>query len=763
MKKLIALFSSVAVFLLAVPTGAAESTYFEDNFDCSNETSFGNPAGLYSWESNYEFENWETASNGGVSPTRDAGLGSFGDPIDDYESFLLTGHSTWKDYVIDATIQNADDDAMGLVARYSGPGSFYACYITGHLAPRCGGNNDEGAFAALIRVDGNQNCDPDNQYDLATSRDFNYSAPGNLKQVYPIRMSVVGGAITCTIDIDRNGIGVGTDLVLSHEDPNPLPAGQAGLLNFANGNSNGDARFDDVVISGFDADADGDGLPDSVEAAIGTNPNNPDSDGDGISDRHEAGMPDNVPDTDGTGGINALDTDSDGDGLLDSQEAGDADLETAPPDTDCDGVADYLDLDSDNDGLDDDRDNCPTVSNVAQVDVDGDSVGDACDNDLANPNSCADYDYDGCDDCVVTGGPPSSSNDGADANGNGVCDAGEDVDNDGISDDIDLDDDNDGIPDSIEGTGDTDGDGIADYLDLDSDDDGIPDVVEAGHDADDDNQDGQLDCPGGFGNNGLCNDVETAADTGTIDYDVNETDGDLVPDFQDLDSDNDGISDVLEGGSNCTDASIETGVCDGPDSDGDGAVDSIDENFGHGLDGYTSPVDTDDDGTPDYKDLDSDSDGIDDIDEGPHGDHDDDNDGRIDDITDGDGDGLPDNTDSSPGAFGGTAGPVDTDGDGLMDSQDVDSDNDGIEDGVDNCRIVENPDQADADGDGVGDACVNDDGGAFDDTLGLSGGSCSVSGSGGALWMLLGLLFSFTMVRRRHIAVSASAAQSVEE
>ena len=37
----------------------------------------------------------------------------------------------------------------------------------------------------------------------------------------------------------------------------------------------------------------------------------------------------------------------------------------------------------------------------------------------------------------------------------------------------------------------------------------------------------------------------------------------------------------------------------------------------------------------------------------------------------------------------------------------VDTDGDGIPDGIDNCRLVYNPDQADRDGDGVGDACDN--------------------------------------------------------
>ena len=52
---------------------------------------------------------------------------------------------------------------------------------------------------------------------------------------------------------------------------------------------------------------------------------------------------------------------------------------------------------------------------------------------------------------------------------------------------------------------------------------------------------------------------------------------------------------------------------------------------------------------------------------------------------------------------------ADNDGDGQGDACDSDDDNDGVVDIDDNCPFVANPDQADNDGDGQGDACDSDD------------------------------------------------------
>lgn len=224
----------------------------------------------------------------------------------------------------------------------------------------------------------------------------------------------------------------------------------------------------------------------------------------------------------------------------------------------------------------------------------------------------------------------------------GIGVASTDSDGDGIPDDTDQDDDNDGIPDSVEGTGDTDGDGILDSRDLDSDNDGINDVIEAG--GTDANGDGKLDgTPNG-----------TTGQIGSGLTPIN-SDNDTVPDYKDLDSDNDGVSDLQEGGSNGTDADND-GVVDGPDTDGDGIPDSVDGFVGFGDANSPALPNGDGDTLPDYRDVDSDNDGtMDIVEKANKGALDANNDGQVDNPTDPDGDGIANNSglDTKPAAFGG--------------------------------------------------------------------------------------------------------------
>ncbi|MEW7280177.1 gliding motility-associated C-terminal domain-containing protein [Aquimarina sp. 2201CG1-2-11] len=261
---------------------------------------------------------------------------------------------------------------------------------------------------------------------------------------------------------------------------------------------------------------------------------------------------------------------------------------------------------------------------------------------------------------------------------------GDDSDNDGIPDPIDLDDDNDGIPDTVEQGGnptlDTDGDGIIDSLDLDSDGDGVLDVIESGGNGLDVNNDGQVDGP--YGTDGIADSIQNTPDDGMINYTLMDSDEDGTSDFQDIDDDGDGVytinEDVNIDGSPVGDDSDEDGIPNYLDTDDDGdGISTEEENPNNDADGdpFTGDTqDTDGDGIADYLDTDDDGDGVNTIEE----DVNDDNNPLNDDT---DADGVPDYLDT------------DDDGDGILT---IDETPDPNGDG--------NPDDAfDSDGDGTPD------------------------------------------------------------
>lgn len=194
-----------------------------------------------------------------------------------------------------------------------------------------------------------------------------------------------------------------------------------------------------------------------------------------------------------------------------------------------------------------------------------------------------------------------------------------------VTDAIDLDADDDGIVDSFEdlnldGDGDpateptdSDNDGIPDYLDIDSDDDGIPDNVEAQTTAD-------YIAPSGQDTNanGLDDAYETNGNLGIFPVD---TDGDLLPDYLDDDSDNDNVPDNIEAHDIDQDG-IPDVTYIGSDKDSDGLDDSyegvtqIDQDVNDEIDDpYNTLPNTDGDEESDYRDTDDDDDGIETTDE----------------------------------------------------------------------------------------------------------------------------------------------------
>ncbi|OWW24114.1 hypothetical protein B4Q04_16705 [Zobellia sp. OII3] len=477
-----------------------------------------------------------------------------------------------------------------------------------------------------------------NAYDLDSDNDgildtveaqatSSFNAPGAID---PATGIPVVGTDTDGIDpIDTDGDGNPDYLDLDADND-----GVTDTLEAGGADTDGDGAID-----GF-TDADGNGVADSVDA---TPLPDGDSDNDGVLDRLDLdsdndGIPDVTEaggvDGDGDGIIDTFMTDADNDGLADSVDPvgpATAGMPLENPDTDGDGLDDRLDLDSDNDGI-------PDVLEAGGTDPDNDG--------RIGTGAIADDDGDGLSNIVDT---DDNTTQGTPGDGGGTALPISDFDGDGLPDYLDIDSDNDGITDTTEAGGtdvdgdgridgfddttttdgwddataaspllipDTDEDGKSDYLDIDADDDGIPDNVEAQTTA------GYVAPANAEATNGL----DTNYPTGLTPVD---TDGDLIPDYLDPDSDNDGVYDVFEAGQ---------GIIMDPlaDSDNDGLNDAFDDTPGNDVNNdldigalatdnvddldpnevdFRSILDTDGDGIMDTVDIDDDNDGILDVDE----------------------------------------------------------------------------------------------------------------------------------------------------
>ena len=236
------------------------------------------------------------------------------------------------------------------------------------------------------------------------------------------------------------------------------------------------------------------------------------------------------------------------------------------------------------------------ASGLGFVDFDGDGI----------PNSVdLDSDNDGIPDIVEAGGA-DTDNDGrldtfTDANANGLNDASELA---GAMLITGADTNNDGKADSYPNKN-ADKAGKSNPYDIDSDDDGIVDAIEAGFPYYVTISNGKVM---GAAINGWAVAIQSLANLGLA-----NSDNRGPANYLDIDSDDDGISDNIEG--QPTDSYV---LPADTDTDGDGLIDSYDVSVnsfgGNGI----SPYDHDSDGLPDYIDLDTDNDGALDLNEASH-------------------------------------------------------------------------------------------------------------------------------------------------
>ncbi|MFZ1530062.1 MAG: T9SS type A sorting domain-containing protein, partial [Ferruginibacter sp.] len=493
----------------------------------------------------------------------------------------------------------------------------------------------------------------------SAARDKNNICPG--KQV---ALSLTGGQLGTNASWRWYAGSCSGTLVGTGTNINVTPASTTTYYVRAEGDCNNTVCRTVTVTVSCDIDKDDDGIPDYVESYIPAATQ--DANGNGVDNSNDvtyAGYVDNNND------------------FLNDNFVADGDLDN-------DGTPNYLDS-----------------SFPGRIDTNGDGVDDRFDMDLDRiPNMLdLDSDNDGIPDVVEAGG--------VDDNGDGKIDNYSDTDADGFSQNSDGN--NTGAYISGIGLGlpDLDNDGVPNTIDRDSDNDGIPDVVEVyGTDVNNDgiidgfvdaNSDGLHDAY--IYGSGLLRTGPDIDNNGRADYYPNKNmDNDGRANPYDIDSDGDGIVDVVEAGF--------------ADTDFNGFVDGA-----RGTDGWSIIVNglpalnlvntdaaTDAGGAkPNWRDVDSDNDGIPDNVEGMS------TAGyRLPAFADADNDGLDNSYDLAPfaGTFGGSGNiPYDRDIDGIPDFRDLDTDADGALDiyeghdynfnGVADDNII--PLNADTDNDGL--------------------------------------------------------------
>jgi len=428
-------------------------------------------------------------------------------------------------------------------------------------------------------------------------------------------------------------------------------------------------------------DSDNDGLPDLIETtAHGTDPNNADTDDDGLTDLEEIDQFITNPlaaDTDGDGladreeldlGLDPLRSDTDGDTITDGDEIAIYSSNPLLADTDGDGLPDGVevndhetdptDLDSDNDNIPDGFEIHNIGSDPTRADSDNDGLSDDFEFHFSRTNPTnPDSDDDGLTDTAelnIYNTDPTV----ADTDADGTLD-GDEI-NLGTNP-SNLDEDGDGLANSAEGLVDSDLDGLPNLMDRDSDNDGIPDVLESG--LSDVNFDGMLDSVEDLEEFNRSVDtvdlvekteqvqeqtppVQTVRDTRSVRLaSVRNSDETSTPELITTppDEDQDGVPNFLDldsdqdGVSDYVEstARYESNITRNNSFD-DANNDGLDDSYHQGI----APLDTDSDGIYNFLDLDSDNDGSYDLVES--GSKDENNDGTLDSFIDADADGIAD-------------------------------------------------------------------------------------------------------------------------
>jgi uncharacterized protein (TIGR03382 family) len=349
---------STTTFLMALASIARGQTVLDwaDDFDAYNAEPFSGTSG---WEAGYSGDAWTAAGTDGVHNLTNAWSSGQWGADSSFSNYLVqTGHTN-DDFLLEVDVLSDDDDALGVVFRWTDIDNYYVVFWSHHWYPGTadGDWQDDGPYAKLYSIRNGSATE------LGSVQDAQYG----VGQVHRVRVIAVGDAIDVWLDEDRDGVFEASERTFSVSDGDHAE-GSVGLYSYSNGDGTLNSWFDDLEVHVFDVDTDGDGVLDGEDVCPELqDPGQEDLDGDGLGD--------------------LCDGDADGDGAdLAEGDCDDRDAEVHPgADELCNGIDDDCDLAFDED---------PVDGATWYTDADGDGHGDPLDATVAcvqPPGSSASY------------------------------------------------------------------------------------------------------------------------------------------------------------------------------------------------------------------------------------------------------------------------------------------------------------------------------------------------------------------------------------
>jgi hypothetical protein len=227
------------------------------------------------WEAGWT-DGWQESAGYASSTTDDGNLPggtadatSFGNGTS-ADNWIVQTDAVAQDFLLEAKLLNLDDDAIGLVFRWTASDSFYLLVFTaGGMGPSEQGVDETFTGGRLYRVDSRKEGKEIAKTDVAPAQGIPTG----------VRIKADGRRISVWVDTDESGTYTASEEVIDVNDSDSLGAGNVGLYAYQDSLAN----FDSLTVTIEDRDLDGvensrDDCPDAYDPA------QTDSDHDGVGD-----------------------------------------------------------------------------------------------------------------------------------------------------------------------------------------------------------------------------------------------------------------------------------------------------------------------------------------------------------------------------------------------------------------------------------------------------------------------------------------------